>query len=70
MLLHRREIRKLTQRIQKERGTTLIPLEIYFKRGYAKVLLGVAKGKKLFDKRAAIKEREAKRGIDRAMRRG
>ena len=70
LLLHRREIRRLTQRMQKEQGSTLIPLEIYFKRGYAKVLLGVAKGKKMFDKRAAIKEREAKRGMDRAMRRG
>ena len=69
LLLHRREIRRLAQRMQKEQGSTLIPLEIYFKRGYAKLLLGLAKGKKLFDKRAAIKEREAKRGMDRAMRR-
>ena len=69
LLLHRREIRKLALRIQKENGATLIPLEIYFQRGYAKVLLGLAKGKKLFDKRAAIKERDDKRNMDKALRR-
>src|SRR5271170_5016836 len=47
LLLHAREIRKLQQHTQKEQGSTLIPLEIYFKRGYAKVLLALAKGKKL-----------------------
>jgi SsrA-binding protein len=70
LLLHRREIRKLETRIAKENGATLIPLEIYFKRGYAKVLLGVAKGKKQFDKRAAIKERDDKRSMQKALRRG
>jgi SsrA-binding protein len=69
LLLHRREIRKLEHRLQKERGTTLIPLEIYFKRGFAKVRLGLAKGKKVFDKRAAIKERDDKRNMEKATRR-
>lgn len=70
LLLHRREIRRLTQKLQKETGATLIPLEIYFRRGFAKVLLAVAKGKSKFDKRASIKERDDKRSMDKAMRRG
>jgi SsrA-binding protein len=69
LLLHKREIRRLEQRIKKENGATLVPLEIYFKRGYAKVLLALAQGKKLFDKRQAIKDREDKRNMDRATRR-
>jgi len=68
LLLHRREIRRLQQRLQKEQGSTLIPLEMYFRRGYVKVLLGIAKGKKLFDKRAAIKERDDKRNMQKALR--
>jgi len=68
LLLHRREIRKLQTRIAKENGATLVPLEIYFKRGYAKVLVGLAKGKKQFDKRAAIKERDDKRSMQKALR--
>ncbi|HVT81182.1 MAG TPA: SsrA-binding protein SmpB [Phycisphaerae bacterium] len=68
LLLHRREIRRLQQRLQKEQGSTLIPLEMYFRRGYVKVLLGIAKGKKLFDKRASIKEREDKRNMQKALR--
>lgn len=70
LLLHKREIRRLVQRLQKEQGATLIPLEIYFKRGFAKVLLGLAKGKRTFDKRQAIKEREDKRNMAKALRRG
>jgi SsrA-binding protein len=70
LLLHRREIRRLVQRMQKEGGgITLVPLDIYFRRGYAKVLLGIARGKKLFDKRQAIREREDKRNMDKALRR-
>jgi len=70
LLLHRREIRRLEQRIQKEGGgVTLVPLEIYFRRGYAKVLLGIAKGNKMFDKRARIREREDKRNMEKALRR-
>ena len=65
LLLHRREINKLTGKIT-EKGIALIPLKIYFKgNGKAKILLGLAKGKKLYDKRATIKDREN----DREMRR-
>lgn len=69
LLLHRREIEKLAARTN-ERGLTLIPLSIYFKKGMAKVELSVAKGRKTHDKRQAIKNQEAKRDIDRALRRG
>jgi len=62
LLLHRREIRKLMGKTQ-ERGLTLIPLKIYFKRGKAKVELGLARGKKIYDKRETLK----RRAIDREM---
>ncbi len=68
LLLHRREINKLATKAG-EKGMTLVPLAIYFKKGIAKVELCVAKGRKSFDKREAIKKQEAKRDIDRAMRR-
>jgi len=68
LLLHRREIEKLASRTN-ERGLTLIPLSIYFKKGMAKVEISVARGRKTHDKRDAIKKQEAKRDIDRAMRR-
>ena len=68
LLLHRREIAKLETRTA-EKGMTLVPLSIYFKKGIAKVELSVARGRKSFDKREAIKKRDAKRDIDRAMRR-
>ena len=67
LLVHRREIRHLQQQ-QKLQGYTLIPLQLYFKRGKVKLELGVCKGKKLYDKRASIGERDAKRDIDRAMK--
>ena len=67
LLLHKREILKLYSEI-KEKGLTLIPLKIYFIRGIAKVELGLAKGKKLYDKRADLAEKEAGRKIDRAMK--
>jgi len=67
LLLHRREIDRLTGKV-KEQGLTLIPLRLYFKHGRAKVELGVARGKKLYDKRASIKEREVRREMDRARR--
>jgi SsrA-binding protein len=67
LLLHRREIQRLIGKV-KERGLTLIPLRLYFKGGRAKVELGLARGKKLYDKRAAIKERESKREVERGMR--
>ncbi len=68
LLLHRREINKLGTRVG-EKGMTLVPLSIYFKKGIAKVELCVARGRKTFDKREAIKQQEAKRDMDRALRR-
>lgn len=64
LLLHRREINKLAGKIQ-ERGWTLIPLRVYLRKGLAKVELGLARGKKQYDKRESI----AKRDYDREMRR-
>lgn len=68
LLLHKREIRRLGQSLAKNQGATLIPLEFYFRRGFVKVLLGLAIGKKQFDKRASIKEREDKRNIAKVMK--
>lgn len=62
LLLHKREIIKLNDKIRLE-GYTLVPLKIYFVKGRAKVLLGVCKGKKDFDKRETIKERDIKRQL-------
>lgn len=67
LLLHREEIVKL-QRSVAQKGLTLIPLKLYFSKGRAKLLLGVAKGKKTHDKRAAIAERDSRREMDRAAR--
>ena len=67
LLLHRAEIDRITGRI-KERGLTLVPTRIYFKDGRAKVEVALARGKDRFDKREAIKERETKRDLDRALR--
>ncbi|MBI2962356.1 MAG: SsrA-binding protein SmpB [Deltaproteobacteria bacterium] len=67
LLLHRAEIDKLAGKAQ-ERGLTIVPLKIYFKHGRAKVLLGVGRGRKAYDKREAIKRREVERETDRAMR--
>jgi len=67
LLLHRAELNRLLGKTQ-ERGLTLVPLRLYFKRGRAKVELGLARGKKLHDKRQAIKEREARREMDKAVR--
>ena len=64
LLLHAEEIKRLTRRVD-EKGCTLIPLDFYLKDGRVKVTLGVCKGKKLFDKRAAIKDRDVKRDIQR-----
>ena len=60
LLLHKREIGRLLGKVA-ERGLTMIPLRLYFKGGRAKCELGLARGKKLHDKRASIREREAKR---------
>ena len=67
LLLHRREINKLIGLTQQQ-GYTLIPLEVYFKGAYVKVALGLCRGKKNYDKRDAIAERDAKRNIDRALK--
>ncbi len=68
LLLHRKEINKLIGRTQ-QKGLTLIPLRIYFsQRGHAKVELGLAKGKKQYDRREAIKAREAGREVERAIK--
>jgi SsrA-binding protein len=67
LLLHRREIDKLIAK-SSERGLTLVPLKIYFKDGIAKVEISVARGRKMYDKREAVKNRDAKRDIDRALR--
>jgi SsrA-binding protein len=65
LLLHKREIAKL-KTFSDEKGLTIIPLSFFLKNGYVKVKVGVARGKKLYDKREAIKEREQKKAIDRA----
>lgn len=64
LLLHSREILKLNQRI-KEKGLTLIPLKMYFKRNWVKVDLALAKGKQLYDKRESVVKRDSKRQLDR-----
>jgi len=66
MLLHKEQIIKIANKV-KEGGYTLIPLSIYFSDGRAKVELAIAKGKREYDKRHAIREREAKREADRAI---
>ena len=60
LLLHKKEIKKIKEKVSTE-GLTLIPLKLYFKKNHVKVLVGVCKGKKLYDKRASIKERDLKR---------
>jgi SsrA-binding protein len=65
LLLHRREIRRLATKVN-ERGLTLVPLGLYFKRGLAKVELGLVRGKRQYDKRQDIKRREHQRAIARA----
>jgi len=67
LLLHKKEIAKLIKATQ-DKGIAIIPLAIYVKGSYIKVKIGVGKGKKAYDKRASIKEREHKRDIDRAMK--
>jgi SsrA-binding protein len=67
LLLHRTEIGKLAKAVA-QKGQTLIPLKLYFKDGYAKLLVGVAKGKKTHDKRATMAEKDARREMDRARR--
>lgn len=68
LLMKREEIDKIRGKVE-QRGYTLVPLSIYFKQGWAKVELGLAKGRKHEDRRDAIAERETKREMDRAMSR-
>lgn len=68
LLLHKKEIRKIAELLG-ERGLTLIPLSMYFKRGRAKVELGVGRGLKRYDKREKIKERDIQRDLEHAVRR-
>jgi len=67
LLLHRKEIDRIIGRVQ-ERGYTLVPLSMYLKGGRAKVELGLARGKRKYDKRQAIAERDAQRDVERAMK--
>jgi len=67
LLLHKREIRRLIGAVERQ-GLTLVPLELYFKRGVAKVAMALGKGKKLHDKRDAEKQRDADREIARTVR--
>ena len=69
LLLRAREISRLAGKIA-ERGLTLVPLKLYFKTGRAKLEIGLARGKKLHDKRSALREREVKREMDKAARAG
>jgi len=68
LLMHRRELDRLAGKVN-EKGLTLIPLRLYWKEGRAKAEIGLARGKKLHDKREAIKERDERREMDRALRR-
>ena len=68
LLMHRRQINSLAGSLT-QRGTTLVPLSMYFKDGRVKVEVGLARGKGEFDKRSAIRDREQRREIDQAMRR-
>ncbi len=67
LLLHREEIRRLVGKVE-EKGLTLVPLKIYFSRGHAKVTIALARGRKLHDKREAIKRRDHERETRRAVR--
>lgn len=67
LLLHKREIRRLAGRIS-ERGLTLIPLRLYFKNGKAKAELGLARGKKLYDKRDTLRKRAVQREVERSLK--
>ncbi len=67
LLLHRKEIRELEREVQSA-GNTLVPLRLYLKDGKAKLEIALARGKKAYDKRAAIAQRDAERAMQRAMR--
>jgi len=65
LLLHRAQIEKLKTAVA-QKGQTIVPLRLYFERGHAKLLIGVAKGKKSYDKRHALAEKDARREMERA----
>lgn len=67
LLLHKEEIAKITKALE-AKGATLVPIKLYFKKGRAKVEIALAYGKKQYDKREAIAERDSKRQLDRAMK--
>ena len=67
LLAHKKEIRVLGEKV-KENGISIIPLKVYFKNGKCKVLIGVCRGKKLYDKREALKDMQVKRDINRAFK--
>jgi SsrA-binding protein len=67
LLLHGREIARLNGKVA-ERGLTIVPLRLYFKKGRAKLEIGLARGKKMHDKRSSLREREERREMDRAAR--
>ncbi len=67
LLLHRREIDKLYGQVQ-QKGYTIVPLRLYIKNGYAKLLIGLGRGKKLYDKRETLKQKQMQRDIDRAIK--
>lgn len=67
LLLHRHELDRLARRVR-ERGYTLVPLSVYFRRGVAKLELGLARGKRAYDKREALREREERRELERVQR--
>jgi len=68
LLLHRHELRRLLGQVE-QRGLTLVPLDLYFRRGVAKVTLALVRGKKLHDKREALRQRELGREMERAWKR-
>jgi len=67
LLLHKKEIAKLEEKVAVQ-GYTLIPLKLYFKKNKVKILLGLAKGKKTYDKREAIKQKDIKRQVDKDLK--
>lgn len=69
LLLHKRELKKWEAKL-KQKGFTIVPLKLYFKAGKVKVEIGLVKGKKLYDKRSDIADRESKRKLDRVMKEG
>tara|TARA_B100000073_G_scaffold43212_1_gene32241 strand:+ start:93 stop:542 length:450 start_codon:yes stop_codon:yes gene_type:complete len=69
LLLHKKEIYKINSKLA-EKGLTAVPIKIYFKGGFIKLEFGLAKGKKLYDKRDTKKKQDVQRDIQRAMRRG